>query len=85
MKKVALAMSGGVDSSVAAALLKEKGFEVIGLTMCLGVTQEGAGKRPLCCSPQAIEDAKAVCRSLGIAHYVLDFKQELREKVRTVK
>jgi tRNA-specific 2-thiouridylase len=73
-------MSGGVDSSVAALLLKESGFEVVGVTMCLGLNGEGTGG-PRCCGPSAIEDAKRVCTRLGISHYVFDFSQELEEKV----
>jgi len=94
-KKVMVAMSGGVDSSVAAAILKEKGFEVTGLTMCFDlpdakpVVQHPAhfgGKvcasaRPACCGAQGISDAKRVADILGIRHYVLSFGKALREKV----
>ncbi len=79
-KKVLVAMSGGVDSSVASLLLKEKGYEVVGVTMCLGI-KEGDGEKPRCCGVQAIEDAKRVCRKLGIPHYVLDFSRELEKRV----
>jgi tRNA-specific 2-thiouridylase len=80
MKKVAVAMSGGVDSSVAALLLRESGYEVVGVTMCLGVAP-AEGERAKCCGPQEIEDAKSVCRTLGIRHYVVDFAADLEEKV----
>ena len=80
MKKVLVAMSGGVDSSVSALLLKERGFEVVGVTMHLGLKGEGSG-RPRCCRPSAVEDAKRVCARLGISHHVFDFSQELEEKV----
>ena len=70
-KKVALALSGGVDSSTAAWLLKEEGYDVVGITMCLGIPTE-AGGRIKCCGPQEIEDARRVCQRLEIPHYVLD-------------
>lgn len=80
-KKVIIGMSGGVDSSVAAALLKEQGYEVIGVTMrmwtmCDDVEREGA-----CCSLSAIEDARKVANKLGIDHYVMNFKDLFKEKV----
>jgi len=82
MKKirVVVAMSGGVDSSVAAALLVKQGYEVIGITMCLNLA-EGSRKSPSCCSPQAIEDARRVAHKLGIRHYVLNMQKALQEKV----
>ena len=80
MKKVAVAMSGGVDSAVAALLLKESGHEVVGVTMCLGVAPAEGG-RAKCCGPREIEDAPRVCRALGIRHYVVDFAADLEEKV----
>lgn len=78
-----MAMSGGVDSSVAAALLMEEGYEVIGVTMQLwapdlpyGTEIEGG-----CCSLSAVEDARAVCNRLGIPYYVLNMHGLFREKV----
>lgn len=79
-KKVMVAMSGGVDSSVAAMLLKEKNYEVAGVTMCLGINPQGTQKAR-CCGPREIEDARAVCRKLSIPHYVLDFSGLLQKKV----
>jgi len=79
-KKVAIAISGGVDSSVAAWLLKEDGHDVVGVTMCLGIptVEDGPVK---CCGPKEIEDARRVCQKLGIPHYVLDFAGDLDAKV----
>jgi tRNA-uridine 2-sulfurtransferase len=79
-KKVMVAMSGGVDSSVAAYLLVQKGYEVVGVTMCLGVNTAGAKKQP-CAGPKEINDARRVCRILSIPHYSLDFSGFLKEKV----
>ena len=78
--KVAVAMSGGVDSAVAALLLRDEGHEVAGVTMCLGVVPAEGGKAK-CCGPREIEDARSVCRALGIRHYVVDFAADLEEKV----
>ena len=78
--RVMVALSGGVDSAVAAYLLKDQGYEVVGVTMCLGVTTQDTGKIR-CCGPREIEDAKSVCRALGIGHYVLDFAPELQHFV----
>lgn len=78
--RVLVAMSGGVDSSVAAALLKEAGFEVVGITMCFDLPQ-GHSKKPICCGPLAIEDARNVARQLGIRHYVLPMQKDLQERV----
>ncbi|MCL6590289.1 MAG: tRNA 2-thiouridine(34) synthase MnmA [Firmicutes bacterium] len=81
--RVIVAMSGGVDSSVAAALLLEQGYEVIGVTMQLwdpglpyGLEPEGG-----CCSLGAVEDARAVANQLGIPYYVINFRREFRERV----
>ncbi len=79
-ERVVVAMSGGVDSSVAAALLKEQGCEVIGITLCFNFPDSTA-KRPTCCGIEAIEDARRVAHKLGVKHYVLNFNKVLQEKV----
>lgn len=81
-KKVIIAMSGGVDSSVAAFLMKEKGFDCIGATMKLYDNDEiGISREKTCCSLDDIEDARAVARRLSMPYYVFNFKEEFEEKV----
>ena len=72
-KRVLVAMSGGVDSSVAAALLVEQGYDVVGATMKLFCYGEEVPDRP-CCSLDSISDARRVCDRLGVPHYVLDLE-----------
>ena len=81
--RVVVAMSGGVDSSVAAALMVEQGHEVIGLTMKLRNTtpDEQAGKKGSCCSPDDLMDARFVCDTLGIPHYVVDYREVFKKMV----
>ncbi len=80
MNKVAVAMSGGVDSAVAALLLRNGGHEVVGVTMCLGVVP-AAGEKAKCCGPREVEDARGVCEALVIRHCVVDFAAVLEEQV----
>ena len=82
-KRVVVAMSGGVDSSVAAALLSKEGYEVVGITMRLfSYPEEKASKlNKSCCSLEDVEDARAVCRKIGAKHYFLNFEKEFNEHV----
>jgi tRNA-specific 2-thiouridylase len=79
-KKVFVAMSGGVDSSVVAALMKEQGHEVVGVTMCFSITHPDS-KKPSCCGVDGIQDAKRAAQILGIPHYVLDFAKDINEYI----
>lgn len=79
-KKVLLGMSGGVDSSVSAALLKQQGYEVIGCTMKLWEPGDDE-EESACCGNQAVYDAKRVCDQLGIPHYTINCKNEFKKKV----
>lgn len=78
--RVLVAMSGGVDSSLAAALLKEQGHEVIGVTLHLW-DAEGADKVGRCCAPEDRDDARRTCELLGVPHYVIDEREAFREHV----
>ena len=79
-ERVVVGMSGGVDSSVAAYLLKEAGYDVIGVTMQIwqeeeeAVQQENGG----CCGLSAVEDARRVAQMLGIPYYVMNFRKEFK-------
>lgn len=82
-KKVVVGMSGGVDSSVAAYLLIEQGYDVIGVTMQIWQDEEIhiQSSNGGCCGLSAVDDARAVAQQLGIPHYVMNFRKEFKEKV----
>ncbi|MBQ9674244.1 MAG: tRNA 2-thiouridine(34) synthase MnmA [Ruminococcus sp.] len=81
-KKAIIAMSGGVDSSVAAFIMKEKGFHIIGVTMKLYDNEDiGIDTEKTCCSLSDIEDARSVCYKLGSLYYVFNFKAEFKYKI----
>ncbi|HVP36559.1 MAG TPA: tRNA 2-thiouridine(34) synthase MnmA [Terriglobales bacterium] len=82
--RVVVAMSGGVDSSLAAFLLKEKGYDVIGITLKLWDYSEVGGdlyKDGRCCSLESMNDARNICQKIGAPHYVLDFREQFKKKV----
>lgn len=78
---VVAAMSGGVDSAVTAALLKQQGYEVIGITLQIWQEHADQGKYGGCCSLGAVEDARRASAKIGIPHYVLNFREYFAEKV----
>jgi tRNA-specific 2-thiouridylase len=79
--RVVAAMSGGVDSSVVAALLAREGYDVVGVTMQLYDHGEATHRKGACCAGQDIHDARDVAQRLGVPHYVLDYESRFREKV----
>jgi len=79
--RVVVAMSGGVDSSTAAALMVEQGYEVIGVTLQLYDHGAAIAKKGSCCAGQDIHDARRVADKIGIPHYVLDYEDRFRESV----
>ncbi len=79
--RVAVAMSGGVDSSVVAALMKDDGFDVVGLTMQLYDHGAALAKKGACCAGADIHDARRVAAAMGFPHYVLDYESLFREAV----
>lgn len=79
--RVVVAMSGGIDSSVVAALLKAEGYDVIGITLQLYDHGEAIHRKGACCAGQDIQDARRVAEHLGIPHYVLDYEAKFKDAV----
>jgi len=79
--RVVVAMSGGVDSSVVAALLHEQGYDVVGITLQLYDHGAALHRRGACCAGQDIDDARRVAETVGFPHYVLDYESRFRESV----
>jgi len=79
--RIVVAMSGGVDSSVAAALLVEAGHDVVGLSMQLYDQSEGEVRFGSCCTLDDLHDARRVASAMGIPHYILNFEHQFRERV----
>ena len=79
--RVVVAMSGGVDSSVTAAILAEQGYDVVGITLQLYDHGQATARKGACCAGQDIYDARRVADQLGIPHYVLDYESRFRDSV----
>src|SRR3954464_8302494 len=79
--RVVVAMSGGVGSSVTAALLKAEGYDVVGVTLQLYDHGAAVHRKGACCAGQDVHDARAVAAQIGIPHYVLDYEARFKEAV----
>lgn len=79
--RIVVAMSGGVDSSVTAALLKRQGYDVVGVTLQLYPADKAPARKGACCAGADIYDAKRVAQKIGIPHYVLDYESRFRQSV----
>ena len=79
--RVVVAMSGGVDSSVVAAMLAEQGYDVVGVTLQLYDHGAALAKKGACCAGRDIHDARRVAETMGFAHYVLDYENTFRAAV----
>ncbi|MCW0180696.1 MAG: tRNA 2-thiouridine(34) synthase MnmA [Zavarzinia sp.] len=79
--RIVVAMSGGVDSSVTAALMKARGYDVVGITLQLYDQGAAAGRKGACCAGLDIRDARRVAEAIGIPHFVLDYEQAFRANV----
>src|SRR6185369_1121742 len=79
--RVVVAMSGGVDSSVTAALLASQGYDVVGVTLQLYDNAAATHRKGACCAGQDIHDARLVAERIGIPHYVLDYESRFKQAV----
>ena len=79
--RIVVAMSGGVDSSVAAALLAEQGHDVIGLSMQLYDQRAASRRWARCCTLDDLHDARRVAAAIGFPHYIVNFERQFRETV----